>query len=162
MIFEHYLLLILAILPFINRFLFWLYVIQLKEYRWDRFKEYLSTHQWKSALVNIWTVVELPLFFASLVIFKNPPLEIIIYNVLFVFLILQNIFVIRKLFSNKILKPKLTWRLLFTVTLFLLWLGINLNYMMFWGYEIFIYSFLLSLLVFTPLVIFIFISLFHK
>ena len=35
-VFEHYIILILAFLPFLFRLFFWLYVIQLKEYRWDR------------------------------------------------------------------------------------------------------------------------------
>lgn len=157
MIPEYYLLLFLSILPLINRFLFWFYVIQLKEYRCDRFREYLLTPQWKSALFNMWTVIELPLLFVSLAIFINPPFEIIIYNVLFVFLIIQNIFVIRKLFSKKILKPKLTWRLALTIILFFVWLSLSLKYIIFWGYEKFIYSYLLSLLFFAPLVIFIFI-----
>lgn len=155
MIFEHYLLLILAILPLFNRFSFWFYSIQLKEYRWDRFSEYLSTPQWKSALINIWSVIELPLFFVSLIIFINPPFEIIIYNVLFVFLIIQNIFVIRKVLTKKILKPRITARLLLTLILFLSLFIVDLLFMMFLWFEKFIYSYLLFLLSFAPFVIFI-------
>lgn len=154
MIFEHYLLLVLAILPLINRYSFWFFTIQLKEYRRDRFSEYLSTYQWKSALFNIWTVIEIPLIFISLIIFINPPFEIIIYNVLFVFLLIQNIFVIRKVITGKILKPKLTWRLLLTLILFLGLLIIDLLLMMFWWFERYIYTYLLILFSFAPLVIF--------
>ncbi|MDP2396250.1 MAG: hypothetical protein Q8M44_05255, partial [bacterium] len=45
MLFDHYLLLLFSFLPLFNKLNFWLYVIQLKEYRWDRFKEYISTNQ---------------------------------------------------------------------------------------------------------------------
>jgi hypothetical protein len=43
--FEYILLLIVATAPIYYKFSFWLYVIQLKEYRWDRLKEYLFTKQ---------------------------------------------------------------------------------------------------------------------
>jgi len=154
MTFEHYLLLIFAIPPLINRFSFWLYTIQLKEYRRDRFREYLWTLQWNSAMINIWTVIELPLLFVSLYIFKDRPFEIIIYNVVFVFLLIQNIFVLRKIFTWKILKPVLTGRLLLTVLLLAFWLSIYLYFLIFWWYIISFYTYILSFLLFAPLYIF--------
>ena len=97
MIFEHYLLIFFATLPVLYKLLFWFYVIQLKEYRWDRFKEYLLTPQWNSAIINIWSVIELPLLLVSLIVLINEPFEIIIFNVLFVFMLIQNLFVVRKI-----------------------------------------------------------------
>ena len=47
--FEYILLLIVVFFPIYYKFSFWLYVIQLKEYRLDRFKEYFGTKQWKRA-----------------------------------------------------------------------------------------------------------------
>jgi len=154
MIVEHYLLLILAILPLFYKYAFWFYTIQLKDYRWDRFKEYLFTPQWNSALVNIWTVIELPLLLVSFIVFINSPFEIIIYNVLFVFLLIQNLFVIRKIFSKRILAPKITWRLLLTLLVLLLWFYWDLYYIItreLWNH---IYSYILSIYLFAPIVIF--------
>jgi hypothetical protein len=44
-IINYSILLILAVLPILYKIIFWLYTIQLKEYRLDRFREYLSTPQ---------------------------------------------------------------------------------------------------------------------
>lgn len=154
MIFEHYLILILAILPFIYKYSFWLYVIQLKEYRWDRFKEYTSTIQWKNALVNMWTIIELPLLLISLIIFLNPLFEGIILNIMFLFLIMQNIFVLRKIITRKLITPKFTSRLLLTVFLLFLWITGDLLFIILNDYWFSIYTYILTIFLFTPLVIF--------
>ena len=153
MIFEHYLLLIIAILPLIYKYSFWLYTIQLKEYRWDRLKEYLKTNQWKSALINIWTVIELPLLLLSLLVFINPPFEIIIFNVLFVFLLIQNLFVFRKILTRKLLKPKITWRLILILAMLLSGVFFDIKY--FIDNELWksIYSYVLFMYLFAPYVI---------
>ncbi|MFK7780418.1 MAG: UDP-N-acetylmuramoyl-tripeptide--D-alanyl-D-alanine ligase [Candidatus Gracilibacteria bacterium] len=154
MVFEHYLLLLLTILPLINRFSFWFFTIQLKEYRRDRFKEYLLTPQGKKALFNIWSVIELPLFLLSIIIFVDPPFEYIIYNVLFTFFLIQNIFVARKILTGKIIKPSLTGRLLLTLGILVFGLTIDLFFIIFYGFENFLYTYVLSLFLFTPLYIF--------
>lgn len=151
---AHYLLLILAILPLIYKYAFWFYVIQLKEYRWDRFKEYISTPQWNSAVINIWSVLELPLLLTSLFIFINSPLEIIIYNVLFVFLLIQNLFVFRKILKRKIIKPKITGRLFLTVFILLSWIFFELSYIITNNITNIIYSYILFSYLFAPFVIF--------
>ena len=40
---------LLSILPLAYKLSFWLYVVQLKEYRCDRLKDYLKTPQWKKS-----------------------------------------------------------------------------------------------------------------
>lgn len=155
MVFDHYLLLIVGFLPFVYKYSFWFYVIQLKEYRRDRFKEYLNTPQWSSALVNIWSVVEFPLLLLSFYIFFDEPFESIIYKVLFYFLLFQNLFVFRKLISRKILKPKLTGRLVLTLLILLLWVSIWFFLIKFFNYSNVIYSYILSLYLLSPLIIFI-------
>ena len=158
---EHYILLILAILPLIYKYSFWLYTIQLKEYRWDRFWEYLSTKQWKSAIINMWTIIELPIFLISLFIFIDSPLEYIIYPVLFVLLLIENLFVIRKIITKKIIKPKITWRLLVTLWLLILWFLLDLSYIIYMDLSNLIYSYILLIFLIAPIVIFfvVFISL---
>jgi UDP-N-acetylmuramoyl-tripeptide--D-alanyl-D-alanine ligase len=151
---EHYLLLIFALLPLINKYSFWLYTIQLKEYRWDRFKEYLSTPQWKSAIINVWSIIELPLFLVSLVIFINSPFEIIIYNVLFIFLLIQNLFVFRKVISWRFIKPKFTWRLMLTLIFLILWFSWDLSYIIYNEIGNTIYSYILFVYLFAPIIIY--------
>ena len=155
MIFEHYLLLITTILPLIYRYSFWLYTIQLKEYRWDRFKEYLTTSQWKSALINIWTVTEIPLLIISLYTFINKPFEIIIWNVLFVYFLMLNLFIIRKIIKKTLLKPKITWRLILTTAILIFWLACDIIYFKITWSVTFIYTYLLWLLLLSPIIIFI-------
>ncbi len=154
MVFEHYLLLLLSIVPIIYRYSFWLYIIQLKEYRWDRFSEYISTPQWKSAVVNIWSVLELPLFLISLIIFINSPFEIIIYNVLFMYFIIQNIFIFRKIIKWNFLKPKLTWRLLMTLAILIPLIALEFYFIIFAGFTSSLYSYLLLVILFSPIYIY--------
>ena len=157
--FEHFLLLILAILPFIYKYSFWLYTIQLKEYRWDRLKEYLSTKQWKSAIFNMWFFLELPLLIGSFVIFYDKNFEIIIFPIIFYFMITYNVFVLWKVIRKNLLKPKLTSRLLLIVAFFILWLSLDLYFLVFKEQIIFIYSYILSGLLLAPMIIFFYIIL---
>lgn len=152
--FEYILLLLVAILPIYYKFSFWLYLIQLKEYRFDRFKEYLFTKQWKNAYFNFWFLLEFPFFLSTFFIFLNKNLEIIIFPIIFYFLIIQNIFVLWKIFRNKILKPKNTSRILLTKIIIYLFILINLYFIIFWWFEKLIYLYLFILILFTPLCIF--------
>ena len=157
-------LLLLSILPLVYKFSFWLYAIQLKEYRFDRFKEYILTPQWKKAIFNFWFFIELTLFLFSFIIFIISDFKVLIYNSLFYFLLIQNFFVIQKIFKNKLIKPKLTSRLLVTLLFILTWtsfiiffifLNSNINenvLLLFYIYLIF--NFLI-----TPFIIFLYIIL---
>jgi len=154
-VFEHYIILILAFLPFLFRLFFWLYVIQLKEYRWDRFKEYINTPQWNSALINMWSIIEFILLIISFYTIFNKIFEIIILPVFFYFLIIQNIFILRKIIKNRVFVPKITSRLILTFLL----LSIPI---LFWIYIIcyfdlsnYLYTYLMSLFIFLPFIIFI-------
>lgn len=154
MVFEHYLLLLIAILPLIFKYSFWLYTIQLKEYRWDRLKEYMKTPQWNSALINIWTVLELPLLLVSFIVFFDSPFEIIIFNVLFVFLLIQNLFVFRKVLSFKFIKPKLTWRLFLILLILLGWISYDMFFIVQNELWKVIYTYVLSMYLFAPFIIY--------
>ncbi|MDD2871879.1 MAG: UDP-N-acetylmuramoyl-tripeptide--D-alanyl-D-alanine ligase [Candidatus Gracilibacteria bacterium] len=154
MLFDHYLLLIVSLLPILYRYFFWLYVIQLKEYRWDRFREYLSTPQGNSAIINVWSVIELPLFIVSFYVFLNEPFEYILYPVVFYFLLIQNLFILRKIQKKTILKPKFTGRLLITLGLILIGTVFDIYFMAIYEYSNILYSYLLFVLLFAPLIIF--------
>lgn len=153
--FEYILLLIVALAPVYYKFSFWLYLFQLKEYRFDRFFEYFKTKQWKNAYFNFWFLLEFPIFITSLTIFFDKNLEIIIFPTIFYFLLIENIFVFWKIFRNKILKPKLTQRLILTKLIILLLIFIDLYFIIFWWYEKFIFMYLWILLLLTPFLIYI-------
>ncbi len=157
--FEYILLLIVAFFPIYYKFSFWLYVIQLKEYRLDRFKEYFWTKQWKNAYFNFWFLLEFPILFSTFFIFLDKNLEIIIFPTVFYFFVIQNIFVFWKIFRNKLLKPKKTLRLLLTFSIILLFLSIKLYYVIFWWFENFIFLFITIVTLLTPLYIFAAISI---
>ncbi len=157
MLFEHYLLLLLTILPLFYKYGFWFFTIQLKEYRIDRFKEYLYTKQWHSAILNIWSILELFLILIWLVVFFNKPFEVINYNILFYFLLIYNLFVIWKIVRKKILLPKITNRLIITLLLFFIWLLIDLYFIIFCGFQLWIYFYIPFILLFAPIIIFLYI-----
>lgn len=161
LIVDYSILLILAVLPILHKILFWLYSIQLKEYRLDRFKEYLSTPQWKKAVFNFWFIIEIPVLLLSLTIFIDPNFEAIVYPLIFYFLLIQNIFVLWKIFRLNILKPRITKRLLL-IAFILFLLEIYLIYfILFLWHTIWVYLYILLNLLFLPFLIFfvIFISL---
>ena len=156
-------LLILSIFPFLYKYSFWFYAIQLKEYRGDRFREYIWTKQWKSAILNIWSVLEVCLFliFLFLVSFLSEISPYITYKISIIFLMLENIFVIYKIYKWSIKKPKLTLRLILTVSILLLLLIAGFLFFNYYDLFNFIYFYILFLFIFTPLIIFfvIFLSL---
>ena len=153
------LLILVAILPLFYKYSFWFYTIQLKEYRWDRFKEYIFTPQWKSAILNFWFFIELPVLIFSIMIFIDKNLIYLIHPVVFYFLVFVNIFVIWKIFRWRILKPKITWRLLITLVFLLIWFVIDFYFILFAWYWNAIYAYILASLLFAPLIIFFYILL---
>jgi len=160
--FDYVELFILALLPLLYKLFFWLYTIQLKEYRLDRFNEYLRTKQWKSALFNIFFVVEIILLVYYSAIWWLYLLEMPIhiafwwvgYHIMFYYLIILNIFVIWKILRKRLLKPKFTSRLIILLLLFIIWGTIDLC--LFYKFNLWNFTYLYILLVFLtmPLIIF--------
>jgi len=152
----NYILLILVItLPITYKYLFWLYTIQLKEYRWDRFKEYILTPQGKSAIFNFWFFIELPLLLITITIFFDKNFEIIIYPIIFYFFLIQNIFVIWKIFRKKIIKPKLTGRLILTIFIILFLISLDVYHIFSYNFYQIIYAYIILMWILAPIVIFI-------
>ncbi len=154
-LFEHYLLLLFSFLPLFNKLNFWLYVIQLKEYRWDRFTEYLKTLQWNSALINMWSLLETIILLFSLYLFVTPAFEIMVYPVVYYFLIIQSIFVFRKVIKKKLIKPKYTSRVLMIKAIYLFAYFIWLISLIYIEKANLIYSFTLLNFIFLPFILFI-------
>ncbi len=116
---NYELLISLSILPILNKVLFWFFTIQLKEYRFDRFKEYLFTNQWKKAIFNFLFYIEFPIFIFVFGYFFSPLFEIYAYQVVVYLLLVESIFVLSKILRRKIIIPKFTSRLLFTSFIFI-------------------------------------------
>ena len=151
-----------SFLPLLYKLFFWLYTIQLKEYRLDRFDEYLRTKQWKSAFFNIFFIVEVILiiyygFIWWFFLWGNPYYIAfwgIGYNIMFYYLVILNIFVLWKIFRKKILMPKFTSRLIILLFLFIVWTILDLY--LFYRFNLwdFIYLYILWTFLLMPLIIF--------
>jgi len=160
--FDYIIIFILALLPLLYKLFFWLYTIQLKEYRLDRFKEYLGTKQWKSALFNIFFIVEfiLIIYYSAiwLLYLLKMPIHIafwwIWYHIMFYYLVILNIFVIWKIIRKRILKPKFTSRLIILLALFIIWWSLDLY--LFYKFNLwnFTYLYVLSVFILMPAIIF--------
>jgi UDP-N-acetylmuramoyl-tripeptide--D-alanyl-D-alanine ligase len=134
---------------------FWLYVIQLKEYRIDRFREYAWTIQWKSAFLNVWSVVEGVLLVSCFALIFSPLIERILGNMIFVFLLLEFVFIFWKWLRKRILYPKFTSRLLITL-LSLFFIYASVFAILFLVQNVFIFYWLLLFsLIAVPVYIFI-------
>jgi len=147
--------LLLSILPILYKLFFWLYTIQLKEYRWDRYKEYLATLQWKQAIfnkINYLEIVFLLLAIANLVVSWNSN-QIINYSII-LFLWLYNLLFLYKAFKKKLLKPKNTTRILIIYALFFIWWWIDLYFLKSDTYSKFSSIYVFLVLVFMPLILF--------
>ncbi len=159
---DYIILFILWFLPLLYKLFFWLYTIQLKEYRWDRFNEYLSTKQWKSAIFNIFSILDITLLLYYCFIWYFPlnkniytsAFWLIWYNIFFFYLIFLNIFVIWKIFRKKNLKPKLTIRILILLWLFIIWWVIDLYFFYSLNFWNFTYIYILTIFIFMPIILF--------
>ena len=131
---------LLSVLPILYKLFFWVYVVQLKEYRWDRFKEYLNTKQWKKAIFNFFLLPEIIVFLIALWAFFNFVNQNILVYFLILLLWIENLYVLYKTIKKKLIFPKKTWRsiiLLWMIFLDLLW-----GFILFYFYENILYIFI--------------------
>jgi len=127
---SYFYILLLSILPLFYKLSFWLYTLQLKNYRFDRFKEYLSTKQGKSAIFNKLFYLELIVLICWIVFFLGKIEQKTMYYILTFFLQFESLFVFYKIFTLKIIVPKKTWRMVILSWIILLYLII----WFYWGY----------------------------
>ncbi len=141
-----YIILFLSFIVFIYKILFWLYTFQLKEYRFDRFREYAFTKQWKKAFFNIFFILETPIFLISLIavyqkIAWNHLITSIseqLYIPILLLLILEIFYILFKFKRKSIFKPIFTWRIK------LLLIVSSLIFLILWTLVIFKINFLTS------------------
>jgi len=117
---NYELLISLSILPILNKVLFWFFTIQLKEYRFDRFKEYLFTNQWKKAIFNFLFYIEFPVFIFVFWYYFSPLFEKMAFQVVIYLLLIESVFVLSKMLRRKMIIPKFTSRLIFTSIIFII------------------------------------------
>ena len=161
---DYTILFILAFLPLAHKLLFWLYTIQLKEYRWDRFREYLWTKQWKKAIFNVFFVIDIILLLYSITIYliylSKTPYYIVFwgtfYNMFFWYLVILNIFVIWKIIRKNILKPVFSSRLIFLLSIFIIIQGIDLYMFYYLNSFNYTYIYILTIFIALPLIIFLY------
>lgn len=102
---------LLAIAPLLKSSLFWAYLIQLKEYRYDRFRDYLNTPDAIRAIFSVQHILEL----VWIIIYLLWSREVIWY-----ILALETLFVLYKLLNKGILKPVFTSKMIMIYSLDLL------------------------------------------
>ncbi len=141
-----YPIIILALIVFIYKLLFWLYTFQLKEYRFDRFKEYSFTKQWTKAFLNIFFVLEMPFLLISFLgiyqkFFWGFWWIIIseqLYKPILGILVLEFFYIILKFKTKKVFKPNFTSRAKIILILSILF------FVLFWALIYFYINFLFS------------------
>lgn len=149
--------LLLILIPLVYRFLFWSYVFQLKEYRTDRFKEYLWTLQWKKAIFSVFFYLEIFLFLVLILTYFFDFYYNTFQNILFVYFSLISLFYIVKIVYKKYFLAKNTNRQKLLYFVCFLWIIFDLAF--FYYFDLFetiyflIYSFFI--LIFPYLIIFI-------
>jgi hypothetical protein len=142
---------LLSILPLFYKLFFWLYVVQLKEYRCDRIKDYLSTPQGKKAVFNVFFRLEIIVLFLGIGFALGYVNEKIIYYSLVFLLQIESLYVFYKIFSLKVYFPKFTKRMLILTGL--ITITILIARIQMWLHPIYTYLILPKLLVFLPIIV---------
>ena len=151
MLIDYLILLILVFLPIYYRYSLWLYCLESVEYDVNSFFDILKTTEWKNVIFNFWFFIEIILLIFTIFLIINPPFEIIYYNIFFYFLILQNIFVLWKIFRKKMLIGTMQKTNLITILLLLFFFCLGLfviNYIQIWQI---LYPYLILTLLFSPI-----------
>ena len=144
---EYYILISLSIIPFIYKYLFWIFVIQLKEYRLDRFFDYIKTPQWIKAIFQFLFFIDAIILILFSVFLLNTWFEKYFQIILFILLWVENLFIFWRIIKKRLFKPKITWRLALTLIIIL--------FIIFAFFILIknIYIFLLTNFIFSPVII---------
>ena len=142
---------LLSILPLFYKLFFWLYVIQLKEYRCDRIKDYLRTPQGKKAVFNIFFRLEIIVLLLWIGFAVGYVSEKTIYYSLVFLLQVESLYVFYKIFSLKVYFPKFTKRMLILTGVSIITILVARVQM--WLHPIYTYLILPKLLVFLPIIV---------
>ena len=153
MLIDYVLLLILTFLPIYYIYSFWLNILESEEYNLNLFKEVLKSKEWKNVIFNFWFLLEISILFLSSLLIINPPFEVIYYNMFFYFLILENIFVLWKIFRKKLLKPTFSKINIFIILILITFFCLDLLIIYYTNILQILYPFLMLILILSPIII---------
>jgi UDP-N-acetylmuramoyl-tripeptide--D-alanyl-D-alanine ligase len=143
--------LLLLIIPFFYRYLFWSYVFQLKEYRADRLKDYLCSPQWRKALFSKLFFIEIfILFYTFLNLFADFYFDYFIYFIL-AYISVLNLFYLVKILFKKVFFPKNTLRQ--KLSYFISWIFVIWYFFIIYNFDLFYFIYFnisVLILVFFP------------
>lgn len=153
--FEYILLICCFILPIWYRYFFWF--SSLEKNKW------IKINRDKANIFNLFVIIEVILLIMSIWIFIQPPFEFIVFNLVFYYWILSSIFVLWKILRWK-LKNKIINKNRYYIYLSIIFWIILIEIWWIFYFELFqyIYSYILSIIILSPLLSFIFMKLFFK
>ena len=151
MLIDYIILLILALLPIYYRYSLWLYSLESVEYDMNSFFDLLKSTEWKNVLFNFWFIIEVFILFLSAILILDPPFEVIYYNLFYYLLLLENIFVIWKIFRKNFLKPTFSKINIFMILLLIFFFCTNLLTIYYINIFWILYPYLILILLFSPI-----------
>lgn len=124
--FEYILLLILSMLPILYKLWYWDAVFRENNNSIQKTLHFLKTQEGREKLFHFWSILELPLFLLSFVVFIDEPFEILLFPAFFYLLLLYNVFVIGKILRKNLEYPSITLYTSFIVWCILLSMSISI------------------------------------
>lgn len=104
--------LILVAILSIKYILFWTYVWQLKEYRWDRFRDFLRSREGRAAFLNKFYLAKIVFLIFAAVFFVIRTQINILYEILaflgYIILFFESVVFISRVLKNNFIKPVFT------------------------------------------------------
>lgn len=152
---EYILLISTFILPVWYRYFFWF--SSLEKNKW------IKITRDKDNIFNLFVVIELFLFIMSIWIFIQSAFEFIVFNIVFYYWLMSSVFVLGKIFRWK-LKNKINNYnkfILFNIIILTLF-GVELYSLLKLELFQYIYIYLLSIIIFSPIISYIFIKIFFN
>lgn len=112
---------IFGALTVIKEILFWLYVVQLKEYRTDKIRNYFSTREGKKNLFSYKFFIRTCLLLVTYIATHHIFTPIIwIYYIVLLYVFLEALLFIKQCYTRSLRIPQKTWRII------LFWIGISI------------------------------------
>ncbi len=155
--FEYILLILVFLLPICYRFQFFFKFFENKK-QFQFKKDYRN-------IFHLFSIIEIFLLLMSFLILLQSAFEIIIFNLVFYFGIISNIFILWKILRKKIIFPlekKNINKLHLYNFIILFFIIIELYLLLFLWFKSYIYFYLLWILLFTPIISYIIIQLFFR
>ena len=109
------LIILLFVLPISRNSLFWSFIWQFKEYRFDRFIDFIKTFDGFKTVFNLTYTTEILVLYSLFRLDIMSSNRSIFISLLIIFLVFENIFSLYKIFRKTMLMPKFTKRAVITI-----------------------------------------------